>query len=392
MNSSRLQQRVLHVITTIARGGAENHLFELVRGQVERGWIVTVAYLKDPPGDHYWRSSLEDIGVKVVFLNVRHTFEISSVFGLRKLIDDFLPHILHAHLPLAEIYSLLSLLGNKTLPFIISKHNDEVYFEGPLRYLEYVALYACARRATSIIAISSAVKQFFKKRWHQSIARKIIVIHYGIQTELFENIKLRELARLRTDLGLGPHDVVVGTIARLTKQKALNVMIRGFATASKKSLLSYKLLIAGRGELEKDLKQLCVSLDIDNKVLFLGFREDIPELINVLDIFALTSNYEGFGLVLLEAMAAGKPVIATRVSAIPEVVSHGKTGLLIDKGNDEHFADALHTLSNENFRQFLGRAGKKRVINKFSLSKMVESTLTVYMSHINNNQTHSKSL
>jgi hypothetical protein len=147
---------ILHVITTISRGGAENHLFELIKSQVGQGFKVSVAYLK---GDGYWRNEYESIGVLVVDLRMGNYGELRPIFRLLSVIRKYRPSIVHAHLPPAELYTRLSLIGitRTRIPLIISKHNDERFYKGPAQKMlgSWVA-----KRAERLIAISDAVRNY----------------------------------------------------------------------------------------------------------------------------------------------------------------------------------------------------------------------------------------
>ena len=140
-----------------------------------------------------------------------------------------------------------------------------------------------------------------------------------------------------------------------------------------------KVYLFNGQEIEFELKKMAEDLGIANTVKWVGFREDIGNVMNAFDIFALTSAYEGFGLVLLEAMAAGRVVVASNVSAIPEVVLNKKTGFLCPASDSEAFASAFFDLENEELRSQMGEAGKARVEKEFTLEKMESNTRKVYL-------------
>jgi len=146
-----------------------------------------------------------------------------------------------------------------------------------------------------------------------------------------------------------------------------------------------KLMIVGRGELEKQLKDLSRKLGVENKVIFTGFRKDIPQIMSCIDIFAFPSLCEGFGLVLLEAMAAKKPIVATNVSAIPEIVSDGKTGILVPPSNAEALADGiLRLIKQRNLAKTMAEAGRERLEVYFGIEKMVKKIERIYDGLIKN--------
>lgn len=372
---SETKPSVLHVITTIARGGAENHLVDLISGQVQAGWTVSVAFLKSD-GDRYWQGPLEAMGVHTIDLGLERYGQVAPIGRLRRLVEKISPAIIHAHMPPAELYTRLALLGLPRTPLIISKHCDIAFMRGPL---DSLSERWCAARASRIIAISGAVSRYFEARWPERLRSRIQTIHYGLDASPYEAVSGDEVSGLRRQWEVGPADFLVGTVARLTGQKALDVMIRGFAMAVEAEPDRVtRLVLVGRGEDEAALKGLCESLGISSRVVFAGFRTDIPAVMKSLDVFALTSDFEGFGLVLLEAMSAGKPIIATNVSAIPEVVADGETGILVPAQDPRAFGEAVIRLLDPALRDRLGQAGRRRVSEVFSPTVMVQATLDAY--------------
>lgn len=365
-------KNVLHVITTINRGGAENHLIELVRGQRSHGWKVGVAYLK---GDGYWADTLSMLDVDVYPLELVRYGELRPLLRLLKLIRDLRPNIVHAHMPPAEIYVRLALLGVPMRPaFVISKHNDEPFYRGfGWRFIgRWVASRAC-----HLIAISDAVNRYMRINLKlMEVATS--TVYYGVDPAPFRDVSGEVVAELRMRWGAVEDVWIIGTVARLVPQKALHILIEGYAiyrrVASKPSLL----VIAGYGPLDEELKSLAENLGIGAEVKWAGFREDIPAVMRSLDLFVLTSVYEGFGLVLIEAMAAERPIIASQVSAIPEVVTDGCTGVLVPPLDPAPLADALFRLEKDALREVFGKAGYERAINFFSLDRMVQQTLEIY--------------
>lgn len=375
MFTSEKKRSVLHVITTVARGGAENHLVDLIRGQVQAGWTVRVAFLKSD-GERYWQGPLEAMGVQTTDLGLERYGQLAPIGRLHQLLKKADPAIVHAHMPPAELYTRLALLGLSRRPLIISKHCDIAFMRGPL---DGFGERWCAARASRVIAISGAVARYFEARWPQRLRSRIQTVHYGLDASPYDAVTTRETSALRREWNAGPADFLIGTVARLTSQKALDVMIRGFAMAAKAGSDKVgKLVLVGRGEDERALRDLCESLGVSDRVIFAGFRTDIPVIMKSLDVFALTSDFEGFGLVLLEAMSAAKPIIATNVSAIPEVVADDETGILVPAQDPGSFADAVLRLLDPGLRDRLGQAGRRRVGEMFSPDVMVQSTLAVY--------------
>jgi glycosyltransferase involved in cell wall biosynthesis len=264
----------------------------------------------------------------------------------------------------------MALLGLGRIPLVVSKHNDEPFFRGPGAGL---VARLCARRARRIIAISGAVKRYVESNGIAP-ACKVDVIHYGL--DLGPGPAGAE--EIRRGWGVPADGMLIGTVARLVPQKALHVLLQAFRAFSERTGTGARLAIVGRGPLESSLARQAERLGLGDKVIWAGFREDIPAVMAAFDVFALSSEYEGFGLVLLEAMAAGRPVVATRVSAIPEVVADGESGLLIPRGDVSAMADAFMRLRDSGRRESMGEAGRKRMIGEFNQAAMAEKTLDLY--------------
>ncbi|MEO5657932.1 MAG: glycosyltransferase family 4 protein, partial [Nitrospiria bacterium] len=175
-----------------------------------------------------------------------------------------------------------------------------------------------------------------------------------------------------------PGGWLIGTVARLVTQKALHVLLEGYARYRECATCPSRLVLVGTGPLREALEAQTVSLGIADSVMWAGFREDIPTVHAAIDLFVLTSAYEGFGLVLLEAMAAARPVLATRVSAIPEVVADGITGRLVDAGAPEQIAAGIKEFEDADRRRAFGEAGRQRAGKVFGLEQMIDRTIGVY--------------
>lgn len=367
-------RKILHIITTINRGGAENHLLGLVKGQVNKNWQIKVAFLK---GTGYWQSAFEGLGVEVIPLKLIRYGDIKPIYKIRHLIQSYKPDIVHAHMPPAELYTRLALIGisHKELPMVCSKHNDEPFYKG---WGHSILGRWVARRATQIITISKAVRDYTLKKRICHIPEKVITIPYGIDTNPFEDVNIASVKELRKDWSVEDDVYLIGTVARLVPQKALDTLLEGFADYLKNATKKAKLVIVGIGPLESKLKQHAVGLGIHDHVVWAGLREDIPVVMNTFDLFALTSIYEGFGLVLLEAMAAKKAIVASRVSAIPEIVEDNKTGILIPPKRPDLLAKAFQFFEKEEMRNRFGNSGWQRAKINFTLNTMIENTINVY--------------
>lgn len=359
---------VLHVSTTIQRGGAENHVYDLVQHQRRSGMDVRVAYL---------RGASRDLGVPTHDLALRYYGELEPLRHLRNLILATSPDIVHAHMPPAELYSRLALTGipSTSLPLLITKHNEEPFYRGPGQKLmgRWVA-----RRASAVIAISHAVHRYMSGPALGIHPEKLHTIHYGIDARPFRDAPPTTGRALRHQWGVPDNAMLVGFVGRLVPQKAIDTLLRAFAVALRQATSPIWLAIVGNGPLEGVLRQQASEFGIANRVIWAGFHEDMPPVMRAFDVFTLTSIYEGFGLVLVEAMAAGLPVVATRAGAIPEIIVPGETGILVQPGAVDTLATAWQQLRDVSLRLRLGSAGQRRVFEEFTLEKMFDETDRLY--------------
>jgi glycosyltransferase involved in cell wall biosynthesis len=357
---------IAHVITTLNRGGAENHLLDLIERQVHDGCRVSAAYLR---GDGYWTPRLSALGVRCVHLGLRWYGDPRPLWRLSRLLRSEQPRVLHAHLPPAELYAraALGVMGKTGMRFIISKHNDSP-FAGRASASGRALGRWVGRRADRVICISEAVRQ-------RMLAERIVtppqssVVHYGIDSAPFAQVQSSEVAALRAAWGADSSTLVIGTVARMVTQKSLETLLDGYAAFRGHSRAPSRLVLVGRGPLEPMLRRRARVLGIEDECVWAGFHEDVPVVMNALDVFVLPSLYEGFGLVLLEAMAAGRPVIATKISAIPEVVEDGRTGVLIPTCDPAALAEALTRFTDAPTRRAYGARARVRA-GAFSANTM----------------------
>ncbi len=185
---------------------------------------------------------------------------------------------------------------------------------------------------------------------------------------------------LRARMGLAPKTIVIGTVSNVFPRKGLDFLIRAFAHVKNTHSTSV-LVIVGKGDsqYEATLRNLVARLALTESVLFVGFEPNPETCIVDFDIFVLSSVLEGFGIVLLEAMALGKPVVATRVGGIPEIVEHGRTGILVPPADEGEMSRALLTLIDDpQVRADMGMKGKSRVERHFLLDRMLDDLCQIY--------------
>lgn len=358
--------RVLHVITTIERGGAENQLMVLIKEQIRQGHEVSVLPLK---GAQELAPQIRLIGASVRDELVGKKFLIQLIksrSSYRELFD-----VVHAHLPRAEI--LASMIKGRH-NFIVSRHNAEAFFPGSPKILSSGLSRLVTNRASHVVAISNAVMEFLTRQNELPHKVKRSIIYYGFprKSQTVQNDDMK----LRSDLNLSNDEFIIGTIARLTKQKNLETLLKSFKLVSAE--VNAKLIIIGDGEERDSLENLSAELGISARVIWVGKTSNVNPYLGLMNVFCLTSLYEGFGLVLLEAMACDVPIVASNVSAIPEVLSPSHPGLAAPASPSE-FAQRILKLNDAELRGQSIELGRLQ-LQSFNAEEMAKRIQNLYMS------------
>jgi glycosyltransferase involved in cell wall biosynthesis len=369
--------KLLHIITTLDVGGAEMHLLAQVRGQCARGHEVRVAYLK---GGGRLCEDFRAAGaswVAAVGASPATPWRLREHFAWADLV--------HSHLLKADMLAALcALLFGKRKGLIASKHNDEQVLKRSLVGHVHGCLGAVARRT---IVLSDHVGRFVQE-YGRLKPECITRIYYGLDPAPFEqatNMPPAELDELRLSFGFGSQDVVFICVARFAPQKAHEVLIRAFgdarAAAGGERL---RLLLVGDdpfgdGRQRAEVVASELGLIESGDVVFAGIRRDVPALLAASQCFVMSSLWEGLGLVFLEAMATRLPVLASDVSAVPEVVTPGQTGLLVPPADVAALTAGFVRLAGDaDLRRRFGEAAARSVRERFALDRMVDETLAVY--------------
>jgi len=357
--------KVLHVVKSQGVGGAERHLLTLLPALRERDIDARLLSL-DAGGDaQRFHDALDEAGVP--WLRVACGSDVNPALAARVLraARAERPDLLHTHMVHGDVYGSLAAHALR-MPFVSSRHNDDRYLLGPFRYVDRAFMQGVRR----IIAISDAVRAFHERA---GLPRaKLVTIHYGLDELPAEHSELTP-----SDAGIPDEAPLALSVARLIAQKDHASLLRAFARVHAGNP-DARLAILGWGPLENSLRALVRELGLDDVVSIPG-RVEPRAWLQRADVFAHTPRWEGFGIVLLEAMLASLPVVATRVSAVPEIVVAGETGALVAPGDVDGIARALGELLGDDAQQRkLGEAGLRRVRSEFSVARMADATVGVY--------------
>jgi glycosyltransferase involved in cell wall biosynthesis len=356
---------VLHSTKVQGIGGAERHLLALLPALRGRG--IDARFLSlDAGGDaERFHRALAEHGIP--YERVRCGLDVSPRLArdVVRATGRAAPDLVHTHMVHADVYGSIAAHVLRR-PFVSTRHNDDRYLLGPFRHVDRAFMHGVAR----IVAISDAVREFHVRAGLP--AEKLVTIHYGLDAP--------PDARSETtpaDAGIPPGAPLVLAVGRLIEQKDHATLLRAFARVHE-AQPEARLAILGWGRLEHELRALARELGLEDRALLVG-RVEPRDWLERADVFAHTSRWEGFGIVLLEAMLSGLPVVATRVSAVPEIVVDGETGMLVPPGAIDDVAAALTTLlADRALAHRLGDAGRARAREEFSVARMADRTVEVY--------------
>ncbi len=357
--------KVLYLITDLDVGGAERALAKLATRLDRSRFQVSVACLT---GRGELGKAIARDGVPVTYLDMRGKLDLSVVFRLRRLLDATACDILHTFLFHANVLGRLATL---------------LSFEKPL--------------------VVASVRVAERRRWHlwleswtSGLADRFLAVSEGVRTHMIERAGIpphkistlpngvdasdipKRRVNIRAELSLPEDCPIVATVGRLTRQKGHRYLISAAARIVS-SRPDVHFLIIGAGPLERALRRRAARLKIAANVHFLGWREDAWRIVAGADLFVLPSLWEGMPNALLEAMAAGVPVVATRVSGVSEIVANDKTGVLVPAEDDRVLAHAVYgLLMNPDRARLLAQAGREKTLRDFSIEATVSAHENLY--------------
>ncbi len=359
--------RVLHVIESMTRGGAESLILEHVR-HASPGTRTTVCALNrgGPALDQ-----AAALGADAVLLG-KGAQRLAGIRRVAQLIRERGIDVVNGHNPTGALYATLGATLGGATALVRTEHS--IHYPG-----RHSALYARAieplltLRAGAVICVCEAVRASHARRLAWA-ADRFVTIDNGIS----EGPPPPSRAEARRMLDLGPEEAVLLTVGSLTPQKAQRDLLDAFARVAA-DMPRARLLIAGGGALEDDLKTHTAALGLEARVRFLGPREDVAELLAACDVFVLSSVREGLSVTLLEAMRAGRAAVATRVGGSADVVDDGRTGRIVPPSEPTALARALtELLGDADGLEAMGLAGRRRFESRFRAERMVADTEALY--------------
>lgn len=359
---------ILQVIYSFQMGGSERMASTIVSGIDRSRFRPLVCGLN---GDGPLTELLRKEDIPCFILNRRVGKDWSLPRQIYRILRDQRVDVVQTH----HLGQFLYTVGPARLLGIPVIHTEHEYYTFLQRSrLQWIARWVLPLVWKTVV-VGEDVGRFLVDRI--GIApKKLEIIHQGIEMPKSGSA---EITAVRTELGLnssvGP---VIGHVARLTAAKDQDVLLRAFARVHE-SLPAARLVMVGDGELRDRLVGLAADLGLGESVRFVGFRSDVQRLLPAFDLFVLSSHEEGLPISLLEAMAAGRPAVATSVGCIPDLLRNGAAGVLVPPHSPEELADAiLNLLSDSSARAAYAQAGRREVEARFSLKKMLQCYEALY--------------
>ncbi len=356
-----MSARVLHVVKVAGISGAENHLLLLLPALRERGWEVSAVMLHEgEPGAEDFAARLEADGVPVERVRLSRATDPRAFSRLLRRARRERPAILHTHLVHADFHGLPAGRLARVPVLVSTKHGFNAFRDGK-------AFAAADRAVASLADVHVAISAGLVRYLAESEGfdpSGFEVVHYGI-----------EAGPEPPPLPGGPRLAIVG---RLIPIKGHDVLLGALAVA-REQVPDLALEIAGEGQLEPELRATVARLGLDDAVTFLGRVAPVAPVLERAEVVVVPSFGEGFGMVALEAMERGRPVIASAVGGLSEIVEDGRTGILVPSGDVDALAEAIVELASDAARAAaMGSAGRARALDEFSQERCTERIEALY--------------
>jgi glycosyltransferase involved in cell wall biosynthesis len=367
--------KILQLITGLGEGGAEQVVFNLATRLDRRRYRVAVCSVISVSGEQgAYVGRLREAGIDVSSLGVTRKHQLArAAGGLKRLLEDLQPDVLHCHMFHANV--LGRRVGRRAgVPAVIATVHIAERRWRPWRFwLERQT----DPLGTATVCVSQAVRDFHALKTRLPRER-FVVIPNGIDTARFA-APPRQAPGIREEFGIAADAKLIGSFGRLDRQKGYRYLVPAFAELAGE--MNVELLIAGDGPQRPKLQSMADRTGHADRIHLAGWRDDVPDLLHAVDVFAMPSVYEGFGLALVEAMAAGVPVVASAVDSLPEILgargAGGRVGRLVPPASPSRLAEAIRHALDTPSAEMIERA-RRRACSEYDVGTMVERYAELY--------------
>ncbi len=388
-NSSPEPIKVLRLIARLNVGGPALHVAYLSAGLADRGYDTMLVAGMVGSGEESMAFVAEKRGVRIETLNDLHREiaplrDLRTILRLSRLIRRERPTILHTHTAKAGAVGRIAALlaGGARPPVIVHTFHGHVlrgYFNPALTAAFRVLEQMLARVTTALVAVSPEVRDDLVALG-VAPASKFVVVRLGIELDERVSGGEEEWRATRRLLGIPPDAFVVGWIGRMTAVKRTEDIARTLQALVRRGVDAY-LCLVGDGPDRARLERRMHELGVAKRCLFVGYQENVARFYDAMDALLLTSVNEGTPVSVIEALAAGRPVVATRVGGVSDVVRNGVDGFLVEVGDVESLAARLAELAGDpELRARMGNAGRAHVIERYAVERLVDDVDRLYRS------------
>ena len=361
--------RVLHIMSTVTGGGVERRRLSLAKAF--KGTNIQMKLVGTFKSGNI-AEQIEENGVEIIEIgDFNGPFHWEKHKKIQKIIDDFKPHIIHGAVYEGVTMAAINGFIKKVPIIILEETSDPQNRSSKADFLLRIFSFA----ADKFIAIAPNVADYLRNTAKVS-EKKVITINNGV--EIPRTVSDLEVQNLKNLYDIKQDDFVIGTIGRLfNDHKKITDIIEAIHLL--KDFENLKLLIVGSGKDEEFIKQKVIELGVQEKVIFAGYQFDTAPFYQLMDVFCIASQREGFGLVAAEAMLHKLPVIATRVGGLQNVVVDGETGILIQPHQPQEIADAIKKLygSSNLVKEYSGN-GYNRAMQNYTEERYVNDVIALY--------------
>lgn len=365
--------RVLNILDTINSGGVERRRLSMAK-LLDKSKFELKIICTNAVGD--FPSEFEKQGIEVFEIgNLKSVFDLKQYKKVMRIIDDFKPHIIHG--AVFEGVTMAALCGYyKRVPVVVIEETSDPQTRS---WRGNLLMKCFAGLSDHAIGVSPAATGYLIQKLGLP-REKVSLVNNGVAIPQYSDEK--SCAELRKKLGIKNGELVIGSVGRMDSDatKRYSDLIRAFAVLNKNKI-SVKLLLVGDGREKGNYERLAKDLCPDGNVIFTGYQNDASPYYGVMDIFALVSSHESFGLVLAEAMLHKLPVVATKVGGMQYIVDHGQTGFLVEKNDPGAIAEKLQTLcGDEKLRIAFGNSGHEKAMKNYTEAQYVAAIEKLYIS------------
>jgi len=366
--------RILEMIDKPSLGGGQRALLLIASHLDRKKFEVLIGSAGDGPLEE----EAARLGLRHLRVPVRKKVDPRVISSIAQLLRHEKISILHTHGGVAGLFGRLAARRSKTPVVVHTLHGIHyLHYRNPLLRQAYVGQERVLSRWTDALILVSQADFRKAKKFRLAPVEKMFVIPNGIDTK--PGGREEEAAAFKASLGWPADSPVVGTVARLHRQKGIRYLLDA-APSILSTFPEARVVVVGEGPLGKKLRRMARRKGLEDRFLFLGEREDALALLSLFDVFVLPSLWEGLPFVLIEAASLRKPIVATAVDGVTEVIEHGKTGLLVPPGDSLALAGAvIELLRDRELAQRLAERARAIVPPRFPLSRMVEQTQNLYL-------------